>query len=204
VLRYPFLIAPRIGAAWDLTGKGKTVLKLNWGHYYSYNSTTIVDAVQPLQQTSYTFNWNDPTNAPFNLNQLGSLVSNSGGTNYSVEPHIKAPQFDDMGIVLQHQLSDSLSVEGGFIFRELRHDWQAVDIARVAGLYTLPVTKVIPGPNDGCVGAPGSFNCSSGDQTGDQTVTVWDIPKKRGHTIGAAISDAYWKQQHLPELRVDC
>lgn len=177
VLRYPFLIAPRFGAAWDLTGKGKTVLKLNWGYYYSYNSTTIVDAVQPLQQTSYTFAWNDPTNAPFNLSQLGAFVSNSGGTNYSVQPHIKAPRFDDMGAVLQHQLTNSISIEGGFIFRELHHDWQAVDIGRIGSLYTLPVTKVIPGPNDGCVGAPGSFNCSSGDQTGAQTVTVWDIPK---------------------------
>lgn len=113
------------------------------------------------------------------MNQLGSFVSNSGGTNYSVQPHIKAPRFDDMGIVLQHQLSGSVSIEGGFIFRELHHDWQAIDIARVGSLFTAPVAKVIPGPNDGCVGAPGSFDCSSGDQTGAQAVTIWDIPKNQ-------------------------
>jgi hypothetical protein len=167
VLRYPFLIAPRIGAAWDITGKGKTVLKLNWGYYYSYNSTTIVNAANGLQQTTYTFKWNDPANLPFDPSQLGAFVSNTGGTSSGVQPHIKAPRFDDMGIVLQHQLTNSLSIEGGFIFRELHHDWQRVDITRVNGLYSVPFVATVPGPNDGV----------NGDNTGLQQVTLYDIPK---------------------------
>ena len=38
---------PRIGASYDLTGDGKTVLKANWGRFYFNPGVNLADAVNP-------------------------------------------------------------------------------------------------------------------------------------------------------------
>ena len=40
-------IVPRIGATYDLTGDGKTVLKGNWGRFYFNPGVNLADAVNP-------------------------------------------------------------------------------------------------------------------------------------------------------------
>lgn len=165
VVRYPFLIVPRLGLAWDLTGSGKTVLKLNWGTFHSNPGNTLGGVVNPLQEITYTFLWNNPNDLPFDVNQLGAFVSNKGNTGITVQPHIRAPSYDDAGATLERQLSNSLSIRVGFIYRALHHNWQQVDIARTANLFTLPVSKVDPGP-DGIAGT-----------ADDSTITLYDIPK---------------------------
>jgi hypothetical protein len=169
VSTFPHDIAPRIGIAYDVTGKGRTILKLTWGQYYSYPSTNIATAVDPVQSASATFTWNNPTNAAFNLSQLGPIVGSATVAQGStVAPNLKDERFDDMGIVLQHQLSNTLSIEGGFIFRELHHGWETINLALPASLFTIPVQEQIP---------------VSWDPQGDKssytykTVTMWDVPK---------------------------
>jgi hypothetical protein len=177
VLRYPFALAPRIGLAIDLTGKGKTVLKTNWGRFNSnpapdfgsnnVNSLQYIGGAAagvPTSGTAFTFNWNNPNNLPFNINQIGSYVSGSSPAGVTVAPHIKIPVMDDASIFLDHQLSSTLSIRGGFVYRYMHHDWQKVDIARTYGLYTQPVSVVDPGP-DGVKGT-----------SDDKNVTVYDIP----------------------------
>ena len=173
VLRYPFDIAPRVGVAVDLTGKGRSVLKLSWGRFYSnpapdfgsnnINGLQYLGAATPTTGSAFTFVWNDPTNAPFNLNQLGAYVSGSS-TAVTVAPHIKEPVMDDTSAFLDHQISSTLSVRVGFVFRYMHHDWQKVDIARTYNLYTQPVSVVDPGPD----GAKGTSD--------DRTLMLYDIP----------------------------
>jgi len=169
----PVQVAPRIGIAYDLTGKGRTVLKLYWGQYYSYPSTNIANNVDPLQSASATFNWINPNNLPFNINQLGTIVgSPSIAQGSSVQPGLQDPRFDDMGGFIQHQLSNTLSIEGGFIFRELHHDFQTINLALPASLFTLPVQKAVPSTWD-----------ANGNVTATQNITLWDVPK---NLIGAS------------------
>ncbi len=177
VVRYPFDVAPRVGIAWDLTGKGRTVLKLNWGRFYSnpapdFGSNNLnglqyiggAGAGVPTSGTAFTFNWINPTNAPFNINQLGSYVSGSSPASVTVAPHIKDPVMDDTSVFLDHQVTNSLSVRAGVVFRYMHHDWQKVDLARTADLYTQPVSVVDPGPD----GVKGTAD--------DRTITLYDIP----------------------------
>jgi Carboxypeptidase regulatory-like domain/TonB dependent receptor len=167
VSSFPYLFAPRIGVAYDLTGKGRTILKLSYGSFYSYPSTTIAEAVNPVQAATATFNWVNPTNAPFNLSQLGTIVgSPSVTTNAIVSPNLKDERLDDIGAVVQHQIGTSLSVEGGFVFRTLHHAWQYINAALPASLFTLPVQEQVP-TTWNSQGVPQTFN----------TITLYDVPK---------------------------
>ena len=174
VIRYPFLIVPRLGLAWDIAGTGKTVLKLNWGRFYSSPGNSIGSLVNSVQEITYTFLWNNPNNLPFNTNQIGSFVSNAGTTSVSVQPHIRAPLYDDAGVVIERQITNSLSIRTGFIYRSLKHNWQTVDIGRPGSLFTVPVTKVDPG-------VTGVASSSS------NTITLYDIPK--GQAAGQPITN---------------
>jgi hypothetical protein len=112
ILRYPALVVPRLGVAWDITGSGNTVLRLNWGRFYSSPGNFIAANTNPVQQTTYTFVWNNPNNLPFNLNQLGAFASNAGGATVTVQPHIKAPMYDDLDAVIERRLTSTLAVRG--------------------------------------------------------------------------------------------
>src|SRR6185503_12740954 len=54
-------VSPRLGAAYDLFGTGKTAIKATLGRYVGGESYTIARAVNPLQSTvsSAARNWND-------------------------------------------------------------------------------------------------------------------------------------------------
>lgn len=173
VLRYPALFVPRLGLAWDLNGKGKTVLKLSWGRFHSNPNTDFGSSVNGLQTTAYTFNWSDLNrDGKFQSNELGSFVSNSGGA-ASVAAGIKNPLVDDAAIFVERQLSNDLSIRAGFVYRALHNDWQRVDTARTANLYTQAVQAYDPGP-DGVKG--------TADDRGN--LTVYDIPT--GATVPAS------------------
>ncbi len=175
VVRYPFDIAPRVGVAIDLTGKGKTVLKMNWGRFYQNPAadfgSTYLNGLQYVGGTfsagtdnvgtGFLFKWNNPTNAPFNVNQLGAFVSGAPAQGVTIQPHIQDPVLDDTGIFLEHQLSNSLSIRAGFVYRYLHHDWEQVNTTLTSPLFTKTVQFTDPGPTG--VG-------------GTSQITAYDIP----------------------------
>jgi hypothetical protein len=74
-------IDPRIGAAYDLFGDGKTALKAHIGRYVVGESYTIARAVNPIQTAtnSTTRTWRDPSGTfnPFNDCDLANPAANS-------------------------------------------------------------------------------------------------------------------------------
>ncbi len=166
VSTFPNNWAPRIGVAYDLTGKGRTVLKFNWGQYYSYPSTNIASAVAPLQAATATFTWNNPNNLPFNVNQLGPIVgSPSVAQGSTVQKGLKDERMDDMGVLIQHQLSSTLSVEGGFIFRELHNSSETINLALPSSVFTVAKQVNVPATWD-----------AQGNILTTRSVTVYDLP----------------------------
>jgi hypothetical protein len=59
-------VSPRVAAAYDLFGNGKTALKFSVGRYIEMESTSIASATNPVNaiQTSATRTWSDPNFDP--------------------------------------------------------------------------------------------------------------------------------------------
>lgn len=174
IVTFPHAIAPRLGLAWDLRGDGKTVLKLSWGRFYSNPGSALGQDVNPIQKATYNFAWNDVNHdGLFQPNELGAFASSSGGSNFTVAKNFRDPVTDDAEGFLERQISDTLSIRAGFVYKAVHHDWQLYELGRPGSLFTQ--LKYFCDP-----GASGSNTCADG--TG--YLPFYDIPA--GGTVPAS------------------
>lgn len=164
VITYKRDLAPRFGAAWDIRGNGKTVLKANWGRYF--NNPGPQGTVNPIQTLTYTFNWNDLNrDRLFTMNELGSFSSSTGGVSNTINPNLKQPYSDDISTFLEREIVGNVSARVGYVYKVSRNVSQNVQLDRVYGLYT--DARIFPDPGvDGIQG-------TSDD---GPTITAFDIP----------------------------
>jgi len=153
IIKYSNLIAPRFGLSWDLRGDGKTVLKVSAGRFYE-NPGTATDDVNPIQETSATFDWIDRNgDRLFTMDELGRFRSLSGGVNSSLSPDLKDPWTDEASVFFERQVATDMGVRVGFVYKKQNNGLELIDVGRPASLWSVPFTVNDPGP-DGLTGTP--------------------------------------------------
>jgi hypothetical protein len=144
--------APRVGLSWDLLGTGKTVAKFNWGRFYQ-NIGLASGGINPAQSLSATFAWNDAVSAggngdrQFQMSELGTFVSSSGGTTQAVDPNLKHTYTDSTSIWLEHELFRDVGMRVGYTYKSDGNNTANVQLARLYNLYTRQVQVADPGPD---------------------------------------------------------
>ncbi len=167
--------APRMHAAWDLTGNAKSVLKFGWGHFVHMraNEPEVQDLDPKATQTTI-WRWHD-----LNGNKLyepgevdlrpggPDYVSGVSGSTFFVNPDEKPPTVNEFSASFERQLAAGFAARLTGIHSRTADTLRVTNPLRPPSAYTVPVSRPDPGP-DGVVG--------NADDTGN-TLTYWEYPQ---------------------------
>jgi hypothetical protein len=145
-------IVPRVGATYDLTGDGKTVLKANWGRFAFNPGVNLADAVNPNTSTQYeVWTWNDLNDDRiFQDNERVGVAPTQkfgGSTNTFIDPDLENSYTDEASFFVERALLEDLGVRVGYVWKKDYNGWQQMNDARPHSAFNVPVTVVDPGPD---------------------------------------------------------
>ena len=113
------LVAPRIGFVFDLTGDGRTVIKGNYGLYWHNPGVGIPSDANPNTGTkSATYGWNDVNgDRRWQPGEETALQSAALEGAIQLDPNIKAPYSHEAAGWLERQLTETIGVRTGFVYK---------------------------------------------------------------------------------------
>jgi len=159
-------IAPRLGMSYDLTGDGKTVVKLNWGMYKFNPGVGVADNANPNQSLkTVTFAWTDRNgDGKFQTGEEGTLTASALSGSVLVDPNLKQPGSTQATAYLERQITEGVGARVGFVYYSVNDQTNSYQNQRPASAYTVPFTFVDRGP-DNVLG-----------NADDQNLTFFGIP----------------------------
>ena len=143
-------LVPRIGATFDFSGDGQTVLKGNWGRFYFNPGVNLADAVNPNTSDQYAdWNWTDSNgDRVYQAGEETTLIQKVGGTaGAAIDPDLKNSYADEASVFVEHAVLQDLGVRAGFVWKKDNDGWQRLNVLRPFDAYSVPLTVTDPGPD---------------------------------------------------------
>ena len=170
-------VAPRLGVAFDLSGRGKSVLKAYFGRFYA-NVGSGVEEANPGGRGLKVYEFLDLNgNGLYDGPQdLGKLLEATGGGVTQVDPNFELPYTDEISFSLEQELAAGLGVRGAFVHKRYRNWWNAnVNVAQALNL-TNQVTAICSGCPLGLDGSEINLVTVPDDQTGLVESRIMNVP----------------------------
>ena len=112
--------APRIGATFDLSGDGKTVIKANYGLFWHNPGVGVGSDANPnTTAKSETYVWNDINgDRRWQQGEQGALTGRNLAGAISLDPDIKAPKTNEFSAWLERQLTETMGIRAGYVYKD--------------------------------------------------------------------------------------
>src|SRR3984885_3582301 len=135
---------PRLGAAYDLTGKGKSVIRGYFGQFDIIQGAGLAEQINPNGLSTKAYNWND-TNGDGIPQQSewdspANMVSASGGVVTTVDSHLKRPYTNEVSVGYEQQVFSSVMVGVNYYFRNVKNEYAERNLANPSSDYTATTT----------------------------------------------------------------
>ena len=143
---------PRVGVSADLTGDGRTALKLHYGKFWVYPAPNFTAAFNPNPPGwSQTYLWpgDANSNGRWDPGEEGPLRSESGGTaSTRLDPGIENTRVHQGSAYLEREMAPGFGVRTGVVLSARRAACTARSTsAGRSTRYSAPVTVADPGPD---------------------------------------------------------
>jgi len=171
---------PRAAMAWDVTGRGKTVMKATYG---KFNSEAAIAANYNQYTTFQTvYRWTDPNrNGRFdpgevNLDTNGSdFISTTSAANNKINRDLQLSHIHEATASIEHELAPNLAVRGLWVLKQTGSDYNTINVLRPYSAFNIPITRRDPGPD-------GLFNTA--DDGGPVTIYDYDPAFRGSNFVG--------------------
>ena len=141
-------VVPRVALAYDLTGAGRTVVKVSASQYTQRQGSQLVDQFNPLRQNTENRTWRD-ANSDL-IPQLSEIGPGQGaldrGATVRIDPDLVRPRQWEFTASVEHELADDFAISASYFYRDYRDLTAVVNVAVTEADYT-PLT--ITNPLDG-------------------------------------------------------
>jgi carboxypeptidase family protein/TonB-dependent receptor-like protein len=124
-------VAPRLGISWSPTHDGRSALKAFYGRYY-FNLAQQLAAVNPGGANAREYRFNDLNGNRLydGPQELGALVSTSGGTTTTLDDGIRVPYADEVNLSFTQQVWGEASIRAAYVRKMVRNDYSTFNLAR--------------------------------------------------------------------------
>ncbi len=146
--------APRFGAAFDVTGDGKTVVKSTYGVYNGGMADTFAQTFNQNAVSQTIYRWRDlngndnydPGEVNLDLNGP-DFISTTAAANNIFNPDLQRPRQHEVTAVFDRELRANLAGRVAWVYKRNVGDITSLNILRPYEAYNIPLNRRDPGPD---------------------------------------------------------
>lgn len=145
------VLVPRLGAAYDLTGDGRTVLKASFARFTLPPGTLLGANVNPNPAEWWRRHaWSDANGSGvWEPGEEGAIAraSRGGATSESLDPSVELPAVTEAAGWVERELPARIGLRTGLVWRRGSGYFARVDANRPFDAFSVPVPIADPGPD---------------------------------------------------------
>jgi hypothetical protein len=144
------LLAPRIGAIYDVVGDGKTLLKLNYGRYTFGAGNDLGPNANPNSNEWWQhYSWSDLNRSGvWERGEEGELIESRGGVELeSIDRRLQLSSLREVAASLERELLANVGIRTSVVWRGERQHYLRQNANRPFEAFTVPISVQDPGPD---------------------------------------------------------